>query len=153
MVDRFGLQFSDATTLYFLSFLSNEKSLTHLDEISNNVQSNPVFWTILIIFGAVPCPNQLFYQKGEVIWLWVDGLGYNISKDQLLSLKIVASSHKKVHFWNPIWRTPSALWNRPSSISRSFPIWSRWDLVCQSALGRPWLVPNLIKIHHELAEI
>ena len=65
----------------------------------------------------------------------------------------MASSLKKVHFWNPICRTPSALWNGPSPISLSFLFWSRWDLVSQNNLGSPWLVPNLIKIRKELAKI
>ena len=121
--------------------------------LSRGVQSNPVFWNILIIFGALPWPNRWFCQQRVVIWLWVDALGYNISKNQLPRSKTVASSHKKVHFWNPIWRTPSALWNGPSPISLSFLFWSRWDLVCQSTLGSSWLVPNLIEIHHELAKI
>ena len=124
-------------------------SLTHGAEI----QSNPVFWTRLVIFEALPWPNRWFNQQRVVIWLWVDALGYNISKNQLPRSKTVASSHKKVHFWNPIWRTPSALWNGPSPISLSFLIWSRWDLVCQSTLGSSWLVPNLIKFSKELAEI
>ena len=69
-------------------------------------------------------PNQWFYQKKVLIWLGVDTLGYNISKDQLSRSKTVASSLKKVHFWNPIWRTPSALWNNScinSSINNYVP--------------------------------
>ena len=102
-----------------------------------------------------PCRGQSddLIKKRVVIWLWVDALAYKISKNQLPRSKTVASSHKKVHFWNPIWRTPSALWNGPSPISLSFLIWSRWDLVCQSTLGSSWLVPNLIKFSKELAEI
>ena len=117
------------------------------------LQSNPVFWNRLNIFAALPWPNRWFYWQRVVIRLWVDILGYNMSKNQLPRSKTVASSLKKVHFWKPIWRTPSALWNGPSPISLSFFIWSRWDLVCQSTFGSSWLVPNLIKFSKELAEI
>ena len=117
------------------------------------IQSIPVLWPKVVIFGALRWPHQWFYQQRVVIWLWVDALGYNISKNQLPKSKTMASSHKKVHFWNPIWGTPSALWNGPSPISLSFLFWSRWDSVCQCTLGRPWFVPNLIKIHQDLAKI
>ena len=119
----------------------------------NKLQSIPVLWPKVVIFGALRWPHQWFYQQRVVIWLWVDALGYNISKNQLPKSKTMASSHKKVHFWNPIWGTPSALWNGPSPISLSFLFWSRWDSVCQCTLGRPWFVPNLIKIHQDLAKI
>ena len=118
-----------------------------------SIQSIPVLWPKVVIFGALRWPHQWFYQQRVVIWLWVDALGYNISKNQLPKSKTMASSHKKVHFWNPIWGTPSALWNGPSPISLSFLFWSRWDSVCQCTLGRPWFVPNLIKIHQDLAKI
>ena len=84
------------------------------------VQSYPVKWPILIIFGALPWPNEWVCQQRVVIWLWVDALSYNISKNQLPRSKTVASSPKKVHFWNPIWGTPSALWNGPSPRTRLF---------------------------------
>ena len=84
------------------------------------IQSNPVLWPKVIIFGALWWPNQWFYQKRVLIWLGVDTLGYNISKDQLSRSKTVASSLKKVHFWNPIWRTPSALWDGPSPRTRLY---------------------------------
>ena len=63
------------------------------------IQSDPVLWPKVIIFGALWWPNQWFYQKRVLIWLGVDTLGYNISKDQLSRSKTVASSPKKVHFW------------------------------------------------------
>ena len=118
--------------------IASEVFATH-----HQLQSNPVFWTRLVIFEALPWPKRWFNQKRVVIWLWVDSLAYKISKNQLPKSKTVASSHKKVHFWNPIWRTPSALWNGTSPISLSFLIWSRWDLVCRNNLGSPWLVSNL----------
>ena len=96
----------------------------------------------------------MLYQQRVVIWCWLDALGHNISKNQLPRSKNSGSLQpKKVHFWNSVWRTPSALWNWPSPISLSFLIWSRWDLVCQSTLGSSWLVPNLIKFSKELAEM
>ena len=64
--------------------------LNHL--IAGNVQSNPIFWNRLIIFGALARPNKWFNQQKAVIWLWVDTLGYNISKNQLPGSKTVASS-------------------------------------------------------------
>ena len=88
--------------------------------IPKPIQSNPVLWPKVIIFGALWWPNQWFYQKRVLIWLGVDTLGYNISKDQLSRSKTVASSLKKVHFWNPIWWTPSALWDGPSPRTRLY---------------------------------
>ena len=114
-------------------------------------RSDPVFWTRFVIFEALPWPNRWFNQQRVVIWLWVDALGYNISKNQLPRSKTVASSHKKVHFWNPIWRTPSALWNGPSPVSLSFLI-SRWwwdEIWCAKA---PWVALDLYRISSSSAK-
>ena len=111
---------------------------------SRNIQSNPVLWPKAIIFGALRWPNQWFYQQRVLIWLGVDTLGYNISKNQLSRSKTVASSLKKVHFWNPIWRTPSALWNGPCPISLSFlESWLFWTfLLTFHYFGSSWYHNN-----------
>ena len=80
-------------------------------------------------FGPFFWPNYRANQKVLVIWLWGNGLNYNISKDQCSRIRTVASGLKKVHFWNPICKASLAWWDGPSPWALSYINRSRKNLL------------------------